>query len=205
MAARSVEQQRNVFFDCPDGRLSAERIAVRLRRTGDDALLTLKTDPPTSGHAALTRRIELESPVPVHLFDRAAQTHLDLTPWVTRWRAAADKSRPDPAVDALLERLSEPFVAALVPIGAFSNQRTRGRISLTGPTGRFDLEIELDRTSFPGGRTDYELEIELSEDTHRAEAEHLREAVTARLSGLGITTGTAPSKLARFLAILGAR
>lgn len=70
----------NIYYDTPDQRLNRERIALRLRRTGNPAnpvwLQTLKT----GGHSdsALSQRGEWESSVHGPTLERQA---LDATPW----------------------------------------------------------------------------------------------------------------------------
>jgi inorganic triphosphatase YgiF len=206
---RHIERQENVFFDRPDGALRARRLGVRLRRAGEDCRLTVKTDPEAgrAPQAALTRRIELETRIPVELFEAASHARLDLRPWIARWRAeAAGRAELDPRPAALLDTLDRLADVDLEPIGAFRNERTRGRLALDRPGGLPAwIEVELDRTDLPGDRRDYEIEVELRPGESDAAAERLRDALVERLSALGIRTGTAESKLARFLAILDAR
>ncbi len=194
--------QANHFFDTRDRTLEQARIGVRLRKTNAATRLTVKSEPTTepsrkeSAHAMLTRRIELEDSIAPPDFDRAIRAGLDLAPWLEVWRAAPSGRNPD--VAALIEALAA--VGRLETFGAFTNERTTGRLDLGH--AKAPLEVELDRTSFPGERVEYELEIELEADSTPREVERIRIAVLDRLAELGIRPAAAPSKLARFRAAL---
>lgn len=56
--APAVEEQENTYYDTADGRLSAARYGLRLRRVGERSLITLKG--PTDGNDGLHRRAEYE-------------------------------------------------------------------------------------------------------------------------------------------------
>jgi len=55
------ELQENVYYDTADGRLTAARYGLRVRRTGEGALITLK-GPADVGHDGVHRRAEFEFP-----------------------------------------------------------------------------------------------------------------------------------------------
>lgn len=82
LARRKASSQtlHNIYFDTPDQALRRQRVALRLRRTGDEVqgkwLQTLKTS--GADESALSRRGEWESPVPDQALAPAA---LEASPW----------------------------------------------------------------------------------------------------------------------------
>ncbi len=206
LADPRAEWQENVFFDRPDRHLTVQKIAVRLRRAESGCRLTVKTDPAPPGQSALTRRVELEVAIQATLFESACRSVLDLSPWISRWRVEnRNRGGTNPEIETALDSLARSTSGGLRPMGTFRNERTRGHLTVGDGSELREWEIELDRTLFPGGRTDYELELELPANTSDATAEEVRRVLTRRLSDLNVETGTAPSKLARLIAILDAR
>lgn len=59
--APAPEFQENIYYDTADGRLSAARYGLRVRRTGDHSLITLK-GPAEVGQDGVHRRAEFEFP-----------------------------------------------------------------------------------------------------------------------------------------------
>lgn len=59
--ASAPERQENIYYDTADGRLSAARYGLRVRRVGAQALITLK-GPADVGHDGVHRRAEFEFP-----------------------------------------------------------------------------------------------------------------------------------------------
>ncbi|MCS6881565.1 MAG: CYTH domain-containing protein [Oscillochloridaceae bacterium] len=59
--APAPELQENIYYDTTDARLSAARYGLRVRRTGDHALITLK-GPSEVGQEGVHRRAEFEFP-----------------------------------------------------------------------------------------------------------------------------------------------
>lgn len=59
--APAPELQENTYYDTADGRLAAARYGLRVRRTGERSLITLK-GPADVGHDGVHRRAEFEFP-----------------------------------------------------------------------------------------------------------------------------------------------
>jgi inorganic triphosphatase YgiF len=167
--------QRNLYFDCADGRWTRARWALRLRLSTSRAWLTIKGD--AKSEAGWTQRPELECELPLDQANAAARDLERLRKLATRLAAGR--------IDARL--LAEP----LVPRG----ELTTLRMCYRRAEGR--AELALDRTQYPGGVDVHELELECRDPrAARAEEAWLR----ALLAELSIEwKPSALSKLARLL------
>ncbi|MBJ22530.1 MAG: hypothetical protein CL933_24240 [Deltaproteobacteria bacterium] len=199
-----IVRQANHFFDRRDRALSGDRIAVRLRAAASARILTVKGSAGESAGQAVTRRFELESPVPSGEFDRALHDGLSLANWIENWRAivpqeASDREDLARFLDRL-ERLTSD--APLERYAGFSNRRETLPFEALDAVGRLDLELELDRTEFPGGRIAFEIEVERTSERDEAMT-RTRRALTAWLEKEGgIRPFTAESKLTRLNALV---
>ena len=208
LAEPRVKLQNNHFIDSPGAPLRDARIGVRLRREGERRLVTVKSDGQIETEGALSRRIELESAVPLAAFDEALEDGLLLGPWIDNWRAELTPSADgSPELEAFLTRLERLTSEPLQRFGSFDNERTTGTLRLDLADGPQRIEVELDRTHFPGGRTDFELEVEFptkgpTATGREALPEEVQRALIDWLAEGGIHPFEAASKLARFQAIL---
>ena len=196
-ASGALQQQRNRFFDGPQGEISAARIAVRVREErrpkGDGesvrTVLTLKRSGVTRG--PIHERIEWEEEITPALAEIEAEPSLLL-------------SLPG-APSTELRRLV-PGLGTLVCLGGFENERREAEVMLEIPDAdgiprTVATRWEIDRTRFAPGPTEYELEVELPPAARALglTAEALVAAVKARLAALGVETCEQPeSKYARF-------
>jgi len=179
--------QVNHFFDTVGGELRARDAIVRLRDEGGRWILAAKGAAEQAGE--LHRRTELELDVTEGEAERILAGQLD---------ALRALELGLGSLDLLASLRAAVGQRALVPAGAFENERTRvGPLAVDGR----ELYLELDRTRFPGDATHHEIELEVPEGLEGPAGELLRELVAA--SG---TEGTpAASKAARFFRALDAR
>ncbi|WP_300337353.1 CYTH and CHAD domain-containing protein [Accumulibacter sp.] len=123
----------NTYYDTPDRKLQAKRIAVRYRLKGEDWLLTVKSDAPAPG--GLAQRNEWEVPGQPGEFDFS---HVD---------------------SPKLRRFLEAATPELVPV--FSTDFTRAAWILTPQEGT-RIEVALDRGKIEAaGRQEVICEVEL--------------------------------------------
>ncbi len=169
-------EQDNRFFDSADGRLSRNRLNLRLRRENQDLLMTCKRKAGAADALGATRHDEWEQWLDPALWLLLADPQVDLARLLPL----------PPLVAAALDG------AALCALGGFSNLRLEFR---AGRPGGGDL-LCLDRTTFPGGRVDHELEIETGDPA--ASAAHWR----GILGSWGIAAQVqGETKFARYLAL----
>jgi uncharacterized protein YjbK len=192
--ARAPVRQENHFFDSVGGALDQAKHACRVRREGDEYLVTVKGPTRESQGGLLSERSEEEVKVSA---DDAAQI---LQGRKSPLSVFSTKGGARPAVVAKIEELLAN--ASLVYVGGFKNNRTRVDAELAVGGRPTRLVFELDETTFPGNRVDYEFEVEVPAGV---DAAALRTTLEALCRRAGVTPGAASSKLKRFMAALRAQ
>lgn len=189
-------EQENHFFDTPDGVLSRQRIAFRLRREGQrgfTAALKGPTAERPAGAAAVREEIEWDvdpSHAEAVLSGRLAAVQLVVD------GIGEASSR---LVRAVLEAgRAAPFEC----LGSFRNERTTLATELEADGARVPVVLEFDRTRFPGGRVDFELELEVDAE---GEQDRYRAALDGFLARCGVASVECPGKLSRFLELTANR
>lgn len=190
-------KQHNLFWDSSEGRLAAERWALRLRRESDadrPARVIFTVKGPATRVGGSVRRTELEADADEEVWQRALAGEL----------ATEDIGGAPGAF--LRQQLS--LCGPLRRVLDFNNLRTRFAMDLAGAPRL----LELDRTDFATGERDHELELELAPDGIGSSAELLLEvkAVWAALEGLladhGVRATPSPGgKFSRALRYAGNR
>jgi uncharacterized protein YjbK len=190
-------EQVNHFFDTGELDLNRTKHVLRLREEVSSFLLTAK-GPGGSEERALSERTELET----RIDPTTAAKFLD--------GSASPLSVLEQAIGTeaeLLETMRELSAGkTLKRVGKFDNTRTPVAVSVDlGGGVTHELVFELDRTAFPDGRVDFEVEVELQGVESETERERLAQAIRSLIENAGIGVRSAPSKAARFFAILGRR
>ena len=93
LAPRPEERLHDTYWDRPDGRLGAERIAVRLRRANRSTLITLKGRSRTAPDGAAVR-LEFEEPWSPAAFETIRKVLTDAGVWPVAAPAKAFQSDP---------------------------------------------------------------------------------------------------------------
>lgn len=159
---REALEQRNVYFDDPDGAWKAAGFAVRLRAEGGEHRLTVKTKGRDDGD--FVARGEWEATISA---DEAA-----------RW--ADDGDALVRAVADLLGRHGAtlpPELAATTLEVSGSMRNLRRRAGLPG----FDaLTVEADETTYPNGDVRFEIELEVPDAAKARDAVDALRAVFER-------------------------
>jgi uncharacterized protein YjbK len=140
-------RQENLYFEDPQHRFAAEGWAVRLRRTRNDGLLTIKGPAPQTSGTAFVTRGEWERPLAAGEWERLGTGGASLGSAVAQLLESAGATPLPPQLDP----------ASLQPLGALTNVRVTAR--LPGPGA--PLWAELDETHYPDGTVGRELELEV--------------------------------------------
>lgn len=184
---RRREEQRNAFFDTPDGALGAARLAFRRRDVDDEDQATWTLKGPGSIEDGLSRRPEVEALLPSATPPALALGRvLDLA----RTRGALELARlADRALCDANPLRSSPFLE-------FATDRTV--LILADAARGWTLELALDRMRMPRWPEvlDLEIEVELKQGAEVA-LEELRAAIEA----LGTVRPARQTKLARARAL----
>lgn len=189
-----TRRQENHFFDSAEEHLRACGLSLRLRIENGHGLVTIKgKEVQRAEGGALTERFEAECTVT--RADAQAILAGSLSPLEYL------RGHPDPLVQEGCRLIRAALDGVeLVYLGGFENERTTlPEVELEIGGRPQPLVFELDRTTFPQGRVDCEIEAEIGPEVDA----HLTSAhLTELLARANIPWNPAPSKLARFLAIL---
>ncbi len=209
LAGGPVMFQVNHFFDRPDRVLRQARIGVRLRAEEGRHTLTVKGERSAPSEGALAQRIELETGITLADAETALTRGLDLSPWLSHWRAELGADSASAELVGFLDTLEAACHGRrLQRYAEFSNRRESLCLALRDADGRFEVDLALDQTTLPGGHVDYEIEIEFASDRSAGDVggsaapyappSRVEAAVRRWLAALGgIETTPATSKLAR--------
>jgi hypothetical protein len=192
----SAVVQENHFFDSPDRALSAEGVALRVRREGERWLLTLKGRTRTQADPLLADRVELECELEPA---QAAEVLRSRDPAPPLLAALAPLATEDEVSALLAVARAASDRAPLRCLGGFRNERTRVRTELAAGGERHPVTLEFDRTEFAPGDVRHEVELELAPGDPEA---FVRGALLELFRREGAEPLAVDSKYAQFLARL---
>lgn len=188
-------RQTNHFFDSSALCLRKHHFAIRLREAGGTYALTIKGDrsSATTGSGALSNRVEEEVEIPESTADALLAGRLS--------PRRAIREHFEDRSSALLQRIDGACRdQELVPVGHFVNERIHlPPVSLPIDNTSESLVFELDTSTFPDNRVEHEIEVEIRA---HSDAVGIEAALVRLLREAGIEWHTAPSKAARFFAVL---
>ena len=188
-------KQTNHFFDSAALCLRKHHFVIRLREAGGTYALTIKGErsSATTVSGTLSNRVEEEVMVPESTADALLTGRL--APRRAISEHFGDRS------SALLKRIDDACRdQALVPVGHFVNERMHvPPVTLPIDDTSESLVFELDTSTFPGNRVEHEIEVEIKA---HSDAAGIEAALVRLLHEAGIEWHTAPSKAARFFAVL---
>ncbi|MCP4502882.1 MAG: CYTH domain-containing protein [Deltaproteobacteria bacterium] len=193
--------QHNTFLDTPTSSLDKAKLVLRLRSEGEVGIkptytLTAKGPGKKSAGGTLSKKAEEE----IEIDEPVAKALLDGTSEKTALEILGEPPCSASRTSLLEDLKNARGDAAIKPIGAFANLRTRVKCAL--PTGENDdvitLLLEFDRTTFPGEQHHFEVEVEVDEkDTAPAGL-----AMRLLLKNAEIDGRAAPGKAKRFFRAL---
>jgi inorganic triphosphatase YgiF len=176
LAARPQEQLHDTYWDRPDGRLGAERIAVRLRRTGHATLITLKGPTRTAPDGAAVR-LEFEEPWSPAAFETIRKVLTDAGFWPVT--AAVNGLPSDPCKSLRMAGFS-------VVHDRETLRRPRDLIAEGDPHQTHIAELAIDTTMFHVGAQNVlsrEIEVEVKGPGGREAVEHASHALLDLYAG----------------------